>query len=85
MARTTIKQVSDTNVVVSFDDFVTGERRTLDLVIPRSGGYVRDQHGRQVCNGLSSRGYTLDSKPGAPFLKTIREEYRRMRREEARA
>jgi hypothetical protein len=84
MARASIKQISECNVIVSFDDAFTGERQTLDLTIPNNGGYIRDEAGRQVCNGLSLRGYTLDSKPGAAFLKTVREEYRRMRRAEAR-
>jgi len=48
--------------------------------VPASGGYVRDEHGRQVCDGLETRGITLESKPGE-LTALIRSQWRSLMRE----
>ena len=64
------------HVIVERDDPIAGERTRREYHVPDCGGYVRDDRGQQVCEGLHSRGATLRSSAlGLPDV--IRREYRR--------
>lgn len=70
-------------------EYDAGDRRiSRTFMVPENGGYVREQWGngewRQVCNGLSSQGSTLSCSSRAGLLGLIRDEYRAMRRNQAR-
>lgn len=63
-------------VIVERDDPIEGGRTRRTYHVPNGGGYVRDDRGEQVCEGLHSRGATLrSSEKGLSSL--IRREYRR--------
>lgn len=47
----------------------------IEFSVPTNGGYVRDDQGRQVCERLARRGYTLESSP-ENLLDVIRAEHR---------
>lgn len=85
--RTTITTTSCGDVVLSYDDFITGDRHTRTFFCPSGGGYVREEdsyrNNPQVCDGLSRRGPTLMASSDADLIRVIRREYRRMRRFEA--
>jgi hypothetical protein len=70
----------------SFDD-EWGHRMEYTYSIPRDGGYVRDERGQQVCEGLAYRGATLVAYPGwghNNLAAVIRRNYRAMRAYERR-
>jgi len=48
-----------------------------EYFVPMSGGYVRDQHGKQVCDNLLNRGDTLrfGEVNGNNFLNFIRKQW----------
>ena len=84
MTRTTITKTADTEVTLIAVDPYTGETATRVFWTPVSGGYVREgsRHSaddRQVCGGLSSRGYTLTASNGDDLLALIRREWRAYR------
>ena len=82
MTRASFKLTGNT-VTASWDCPFSGERVTHDYWIPRSGGYVRDERGQQVCDGLGGRGNTLTAETPDGLLKLIRAEYRKFMRETA--
>jgi len=65
-----------TYVTVERDDPISGERTRRTYHVPNGGGYVRDDLGQQVCEGLHLRGDTLRSSEEA-LPAVIRREYRR--------
>lgn len=81
--RAIIKATSENEVLVEYDNPITGERESFEVFVPHSGGYVRFSNtGNQVCDGLGTTGdtlsYTGDSKG---FIELIRTEYRSMMRD----
>lgn len=78
--RTTITKTDSNTVTLKAIDPVTEEPIEREFWIPRSGGYVRDESGRQVCKRLASRGDTLSAKDGDDLLRTIRNEWRAYRK-----
>jgi hypothetical protein len=51
--KTSIRSISAHQVKIAYDDAYTGERIELLLHAPLTGGYVRDQHGKQMCARLA--------------------------------
>jgi len=86
MARTTFKQ-SQNYVYMTYENDM-GEIKTRSFFVPWSGGYVRDENGSQVCNGLRYRGNTLICHDAEKLIDIIRKEYRyakaQAKRDEAR-
>lgn len=81
--RTTIQATSPNRVTLTHTRW-SGERVTMYLVAPAGGGYVRFDHGGQVCDQLASTGPTLHWPGTYPLIDLIRHEYRAMRRAEKR-
>ena len=81
--KTVFKKIDSSTVSISYDDYMTGERVTREFWIPISGGYIRESE-RQVCNGLSDRGYTLMANDQDDLLGAVRREYAAMRANDRR-
>ena len=78
MSKASIKKTASNYVTLSYDDDM-GERITAEYFVPHNGGYVRDDHGNQICAGLSTRGWTLEATPET-LIAIIRREWRKNRR-----
>ena len=76
---------SDRHVTLHYDCPWGGERTVRTFWTPvATMAYVREdvpEGDRQVCNALSSRGYTLTQHHGERLATIIRREYRAMLRE----
>jgi len=81
--RAQIRQ-DGSEVVLTYADPMTGEQIVRRFYAPANGGYVRDQSGRQVCQGLSHRGNTLVLTGGNSLISLIRREWQVARRAETR-
>lgn len=72
--------------VIHYADEVQTERETIEYWAPSEGGYVRDvtvnpgTSGRQVCDGLSYQGNTLQWSGKVPLVNLIRAEHRAAKR-----
>lgn len=72
------------DVVLTYADPMTGDSIVRRFVAPANGGWVRDQSGRQICQGLHYRGNTLFLMSGDSLISLIRREWQKARRAEAR-
>jgi len=81
--RAQIRQ-DGSEVVLTYADPMTGEQIVRRFYAPANGGYVRDQSGRQICQGLSHRGNTLVLTGGNSLISLIRREWQVARRAETR-
>jgi len=85
--RAVIRQDAN-EVVLQYNDELTGERASRRFWVAENGGYVYEisssagAHRTQVCGCLSTRGYTLEAKDAADLLRVIRAEWRAAQREE---
>lgn len=80
MSRARFEITTPTTVVLTTPE---GESRVYQISHGAGHRYVRDEHGRQVCEGLERMGGTLtalDDGSGADLLATIRREWARARR-----
>jgi hypothetical protein len=81
--KTKIQAISESQVLIEFDDLLTGERYHYEIWAPAAGGYVRYNGEKQLCERLSCSGPTLHWSAKAPLVDMIRREYRAMRRRDA--
>ena len=86
MARTVIRAISDSRVVVERDDPWTDERVSTEYFRRGRAVCIDDAEGRypQVCDGLRRTGPTLLTDSSEPLVGLIRREHRRRVRSEAR-
>jgi len=80
--KTKIRAINESQVLIEFDDLITGERYHYEIWVPAAGGYVRFNGDKQLCERLSCSGSTLYWRAKAPLVDMIRREYRAMRRKE---
>jgi hypothetical protein len=86
MSKATIRKISDRTVALTFDDEFTGERRTREFWVTRSAGrkYVREGD-KQVCDGLSHFGNTLQVNDADELLTLIRKQWKAIQAADRRA
>ena len=72
------------DVVLTYADPMTGDTIVRRFWAPANGGWVRDQSGQQICQGLHYRGNTLFLTSGDSLISLIRREWQKARRAEAR-
>lgn len=66
------KNICSLEFMNSFGDVVE-----VNFHAPKYGGYVKDNHNRQVCSKLYLRGATLKWSAEYPLIDLIRREYRK--------
>lgn len=80
--------VDRNGVVVTRDDYLTGERKSVTYFAPYGGGYVRrlteDDRNPQVCAGLYCNGPTLRVRSSDDLPALIRRELRKRSADERR-
>ena len=71
-AKFIVRQPGQVEMTLTSDTATPVAHRTYS--VPTNGGYIRDQHGRQVCHHLNYRGETLTATP-ATLLAVVRREW----------